>query len=280
VFFSGCVDPGILKRRVDYNIRRKFEIDEKTDFRINTRGVILKYTICYTCNLVRPPRTSHCAECDNCTERFDHHCIWIGTCVGKRNYKSFLFFLVTLNITAILNLVVSLICLVDEVTNYIDFKDSLSYYNDNNTNTTVRYLQNLNSINTNPLFSNNTGEDVSERENKYKLNIGLASAIILFTVGFVIGFLGKLLIDHLILASKNTTFYENLKKKFYGPYGNPYSKGSFVSNICFILCRKTPKSPLDLKRIHYNPFNNEGGLISNNHSENRGEDPDIIGKTY
>lgn len=290
VFFSGCSDPGILKRRVDYSIRRKFELDEKTDYKINTRGVILKYTICYTCNLIRPPRTSHCAECDNCTERFDHHCIWIGTCVGKRNYKNFIYFLITLNLTAIINLIVSLICLVDEVVGYMDFKDSLSNfnYNTNNSNTdnssntgnVIRILQDLNSTNTNPLFSNSTGEDVSDKENDFRLNIGLASTIILFTFGFVIGFLGKLLIDHLILASNNTTFYEDLKKKFYGPFGNPFTKGSFLANLSYLLCRKTPKSSLDLTRIYYNPFNNEGVFISNNHSENRVEDPDVIGKTY
>jgi hypothetical protein len=280
VFFSGCSDPGIIKRRVDYNIRRKFEIDEKTDFKINTKGIILKYTICYTCNIIRPPRTSHCAECDNCTERFDHHCIWIGTCVGKRNYKNFLYFLITLNLTAILNLVVSLICLIDEVTGYIDYKASLSNYNHNSTENIIRILQDLNSTNTNPLFSNSTGEDISGKENDYKLNIGLASTIILFTFGFVIGFLGKLLLDHIILASKNTTFYEDLKKKFYSPYGNPFDKGSIFSNLSLLLCRKTPKSPLDLNRIHYNPFTTEGVFISNNQSCNRVDDPDIIGKTY
>lgn len=27
---------------------------------------------------------------------FDHHCVWLGTCIGKRNYKLFIYFISTL----------------------------------------------------------------------------------------------------------------------------------------------------------------------------------------
>lgn len=51
--------------------------------------------ICYTCKVYRPPRTHHCQICDYCVEKFDHHCPWIGTCVGKRNYVYFIVYIIT-----------------------------------------------------------------------------------------------------------------------------------------------------------------------------------------
>ena len=67
---------------------------------IKTHNLKIKY--CNTCNIYRPPRTSHCSICNVCVERFDHHCPWIGMCVGRRNYRYYFSFLLVIALLTIL----------------------------------------------------------------------------------------------------------------------------------------------------------------------------------
>lgn len=44
---------------------------------------------CTYCNVVQPPRAKHCHDCDRCVLQFDHHCVWLGTCIGQGNHCRF-----------------------------------------------------------------------------------------------------------------------------------------------------------------------------------------------
>ena len=49
---------------------------------------------CKKCQSRKPDRAHHCSTCKRCVLKMDHHCPWLATCVGLRNYKAFLLFLV------------------------------------------------------------------------------------------------------------------------------------------------------------------------------------------
>ncbi|MED6250961.1 hypothetical protein ATANTOWER_017398 [Ataeniobius toweri] len=49
-----------------------------------------KWTLCPVCKIMRPPRAGHCRTCGSCVQRLDHHCVWINSCVGQANHRSFL----------------------------------------------------------------------------------------------------------------------------------------------------------------------------------------------
>jgi len=52
-----------------------------------------KPRFCKKCRCVKPDRTHHCSTCGKCVLKMDHHCPWLATCVGLRNYKAFILFL-------------------------------------------------------------------------------------------------------------------------------------------------------------------------------------------
>jgi hypothetical protein len=51
-----------------------------------------EYRWCDFCNVFQPPDGAHCPDCNVCIAGYDHHCIWMGVCIGKGNIKSFVRF--------------------------------------------------------------------------------------------------------------------------------------------------------------------------------------------
>uniref|UniRef100_A0A673T0U7 Palmitoyltransferase n=1 Tax=Suricata suricatta TaxID=37032 RepID=A0A673T0U7_SURSU len=133
-------DPGVLPRATPdeaADLERQIDIANGTssggyrppprtkEVIINGQTVKLKY--CFTCKIFRPPRASHCSLCDNCVERFDHHCPWVGNCVGKRNYRFFYMFILSLSFLTvfILAFVITHVILRSQQTGFLNaLKDS------------------------------------------------------------------------------------------------------------------------------------------------------------
>mmetsp|Transcript_101021 Transcript_101021/g.204936 ORF Transcript_101021/g.204936 Transcript_101021/m.204936 type:complete len:178 (+) Transcript_101021:83-616(+) len=57
------------------------------------RGRRLGGRHCDKCNIMQPRGCSHCEFCQVCVEGFDHHCPWMGKCIGKDNLCAFYTFI-------------------------------------------------------------------------------------------------------------------------------------------------------------------------------------------
>lgn len=226
VFNMGCLlrtawsDPGIIPRAkpeeaayIEKLMQDNSVRDEQTGYRppprscdIVLKGSNMKLKYCFSCKIFRPPRASHCSLCDNCVENFDHHCPWVGNCVGRRNYRYFFLFISSLTILCLYIFVFAIVNIV-LLANQPDggFLDAL----------------------------------------KTSPGSVLEILVCFFSIWSVIGLSGfhsYLIVQSL---TTNEDIKGTWSKKRNPNNVNPFDQGSWFKNCYFVLCTPTPPSYID-----------------------------------
>jgi palmitoyltransferase len=50
-------------------------------------------TFCEICQITPGFRIKHCKKCEKCISMYDHHCFWVGCCIGELNHTRFVAYL-------------------------------------------------------------------------------------------------------------------------------------------------------------------------------------------
>ena len=80
-----------ISNKIDYDtslINNQNEIEENKNY-------------CTKCKSNRPKRSHHCRVCGVCILKMDHHCPWIANCVGEKNEREFIYFLMGCTMSSI-----------------------------------------------------------------------------------------------------------------------------------------------------------------------------------
>jgi hypothetical protein len=88
------LDKSNLKRVIEIDFEDKTPGDtEEPESEDEDVVLFIEYKYCTICHIEQPLRCKHCKNCDHCVATHDHHCPWIGNCVGERNRFWFYWFI-------------------------------------------------------------------------------------------------------------------------------------------------------------------------------------------
>ncbi|KAF9139400.1 Palmitoyltransferase zdhhc14 [Mortierella sp. GBA39] len=218
---TSWTDPGVIPRGIDgdppLDPLREMDVTSASfyppqslprlkEVQVGMYTVRLKY--CETCRIYRPPRCSHCRQCDNCVEDEDHHCIWLNNCIGRRNYRYFLIFV---SIASIYAFYTSALCLTHLLLLYRDRKNDPS------------------------------GVPSFQSDVLAKAPISALVMVFAFIMGLAVGSLATY---HFWLATVNRTTHEQWSASMMRPMvvDNPFDRGSIFGNCASVLCRPPTRS--------------------------------------
>eukprot|EP01026_Neomeris_dumetosa_P044861 TRINITY_DN3801_c0_g1_i3.p1 TRINITY_DN3801_c0_g1~~TRINITY_DN3801_c0_g1_i3.p1 ORF type:complete len:361 (-),score=32.70 TRINITY_DN3801_c0_g1_i3:1129-2211(-) len=207
LFITGCMDPGIVAREKPDEQYLRGEKPRTMDVLVNGHNVTVRYDD--TCHFYRPPRCHHCSINDNCILKFDHHCPWVGTTIGLRNYR---FYLLFISNSTLLCLFVMGVCMYSIHLKREELEED--------------------------------GES-TKISNLFKKTV---PALVLIGYAFLATFfVGGLTAFHTYLISSNQTTYENFKRGYSGRT-NPYSKG-LLYNCWEVWCTRMPPPRINFREI-------------------------------
>lgn len=93
-----------------------------TSFTVKSNGEL---RFCKKCQARKPDRAHHCSTCGRCVLKMDHHCPWLATCIGLRNHKAFLLFLIYTTVFCLYSFAVSGSWVWAELVNQTQYVDTL-----------------------------------------------------------------------------------------------------------------------------------------------------------
>ena len=257
LIIASFIDPAIIRRfNLDIDNKNKDYINynvinyKRNEAKIFQLGYIKNYKYCPSCAIIRPNRSTHCSDCNNCVERLDHHCPWIGNCVGKRNYKHFFIFLVLLNLLSILIIIFCIIHIVKKT------RDNSKINKDLPEDEKIKHLT------------------------AFSFCDVIISLYLIIYIVIMMCFITGLIIYHTRLVLFNSTTKEETRYVFNIVQGNPY-KRSICKNIRSVLCPTIKKYSIldilrgDIKEIcdhkKYKPYSNNIPQVKYNEIENNNE---------
>jgi len=248
-FFTACLmDPGYIPKAFLEETNQEINGEYPQHIYKSINAITIQCSYCQTCQFYRPPRASHCKICNRCVNHFDHHCNWVGNCIGIRNYRIFFIFVCSLflHMTIILSTFIYYFLWRSKCINQIQRCQSLPInFNLFNYNLTLSGYK--------PIYSD---PKLHPLPDALFISTSISTFILILFFIFVIILLGY----HIYLISNGITTNEKMKNKGFATNGTDnfaFDKG-FINNWKNCLCQAT------LSSLKY-----EGRIVENKPEDNK-----------